>query len=134
MTTTAYLTTKQVAVLLSIHITTVTQLAKAGKLPAFKVGRRWKFAEIDLLAFARSQYRGAMAVGGERSKDVCHFTDGKIASFGGSVSRRQTAKKYADLLAPKTGSKRKNGTTGQKQNYGESTNSATSLRLIGKTP
>ena len=42
------LTVGQVAEFLHLHVMTVYRLAKEGRLPAFKVGGRWRFRRNDL--------------------------------------------------------------------------------------
>jgi excisionase family DNA binding protein len=39
---------------LCIHPATVKRLAREGKLPAFKIGNRWRFRPSELDAWARS--------------------------------------------------------------------------------
>lgn len=44
------MTTRQVADLLQLSISTVHQLAEAGDLPGRRIGREWRFLRADLLA------------------------------------------------------------------------------------
>jgi len=39
---------------LSIHPSTVKRMAREGKLPAFRIGNRWRFRPSELDAWARS--------------------------------------------------------------------------------
>jgi molybdopterin-binding protein len=48
-----YLTTGQVAALLRLHAKRVQALAKAGRLPATRVGRRWLFPRSRLAEMLR---------------------------------------------------------------------------------
>jgi helix-turn-helix protein len=74
------------------------QRAKAGKVPAAKVGRRWVFLEDDLAAYVRSLYpqpRQALQVT-LRKEMECHFANAAV--HGGSTSSLQTESEYAALL------------------------------------
>jgi len=44
------LTIAEAATTLRLHPVTLRALAAAGKVPAFKLGRAWRFVEFDLLA------------------------------------------------------------------------------------
>src|SRR5450759_3699853 len=88
------------------------QRAKAGKVPAAKVGRRWVFLEEDLAAYVRSLYpqaRQALQVT-LRKEMQCHFANAAVS--GGSTSLLPTGSEYAELLRLPTKPKRKNFTTG----------------------
>ena len=97
----------EAAATLRLHPVTLRALAAAGELPAFKIGRAWRFVEIDLVAWARAHYRRADAVGDKESK--CRSTDVRIAASGGPRSAYRTEVAYAVLVAPRTGKKRRNG-------------------------
>lgn len=45
------LSTRQVAKIFRVDDTTITQAARRGDLPCFKVGRLWRFPENELYAF-----------------------------------------------------------------------------------
>jgi excisionase family DNA binding protein len=45
---------REVARFLSIHPGTVKRLAREGRLPAFRLGNRWRFRPSELDAWARS--------------------------------------------------------------------------------
>ena len=49
------LTVEQVAKLLHLHAITIYRLAKEGRIPAFKVGGRWRFNRDDLEYWMRDQ-------------------------------------------------------------------------------
>ena len=51
------LTVEEVAKLLHLHPITVYRLVKKGKLPAFKVGSRWRFRQNELEAWMAEQSR-----------------------------------------------------------------------------
>lgn len=86
---------KEAAEFLKMHPETVRYRTKAGDLPGAKPGKNWVFLEEDLVEWIRNQY-----VTQERQIE-------KIVPFGGTGSRRRTAKEYADLLKPTTKGKRK---------------------------
>ncbi len=46
------LTPREAAALLRIHRTTLYELARSGDLPAFRVGKDWRFRRDALLAWA----------------------------------------------------------------------------------
>ncbi|MCL2873095.1 MAG: helix-turn-helix domain-containing protein [Betaproteobacteria bacterium] len=133
MPATAYLTVEQAAKLLSLHHITIRRMAADGRLPAFKLGRFWRFVEVDLLAFARANYHRADAEGDERNM-LCRSTSERIPAIGGHPLPSQAAAQYAALLERKTGNKRRNGTTACAPKCGASTDSAINLRIVGKTP
>jgi excisionase family DNA binding protein len=43
------LTNREVADLLKLHPKTVNKLASAGKLPAYRIGRQWRFRKSEVL-------------------------------------------------------------------------------------
>ena len=43
------LTNREVADLLKLHPKTVNKLAIAGKLPAYRIGRQWRFRRSEVL-------------------------------------------------------------------------------------
>lgn len=47
------LTTKQAALYLQVHETTVSQMASRGELPGRKVGRDWRFVRSELTDYVR---------------------------------------------------------------------------------
>src|SRR4030095_7617994 len=54
-----FLTTQEVLDYLHVNLRTVYRLIKAGKIPAVRVGRQWRFKRADLDAWA----------GGQRSRE-----------------------------------------------------------------
>ena len=48
------LTVAEAATTLRLHPVTLRALAAAGGIPAFKLGRAWRFVEVDVLAWARA--------------------------------------------------------------------------------
>ena len=61
-----FLTTEEVLEYLQVNLRTVYRLIKAGKIPAVRVGRQWRFRKRDIDAWLdsqrpRSEYSGAAA-------------------------------------------------------------------------
>lgn len=52
---------RQASKLLKIGVNEVRGLARAGRLPAAKIGRGWRFSRRDLLKWMRQQTRANMA-------------------------------------------------------------------------
>src|SRR5688572_18197804 len=61
-----FLTTEEVLEYLQVNLRTVYRLIKAGKIPAVRVGRQWRFRKRDIDAWLDSQRsrNDAPAVGG----------------------------------------------------------------------
>lgn len=55
MTDDAFLTTEEVLQYLQVNLRTVYRLIKAGKIPAVRVGRQWRFRKTDIDAWLQSQ-------------------------------------------------------------------------------
>ncbi len=51
----AFLTTEEVLEYLQVNLRTVYRLIKAGKIPAVRVGRQWRFRKADIDAWLESQ-------------------------------------------------------------------------------
>ena len=56
----SFLTTEEVLEYLQVNLRTVYRLIKAGKIPAVRVGRQWRFRKRDIYAWLDSQ-RGPRA-------------------------------------------------------------------------
>jgi excisionase family DNA binding protein len=50
-----FLTTEEVLEYLQVNLRTVYRLIKAGKIPAVRVGRQWRFRKRDIDAWLDSQ-------------------------------------------------------------------------------
>ena len=50
-----FLTTEEVLEYLQVNLRTVYRLIKAGKIPAVRVGRQWRFRKLDIDAWLESQ-------------------------------------------------------------------------------
>ena len=64
-----FVTAYELAMLLKLSERSVTRLAKAGKIPAIKLGKKWRFFLPDVLSVLRGQ-RGVDASGKEVMNDV----------------------------------------------------------------
>ena len=64
MTHEQFLTTAEVIDYLQVNLRTVYRLLKAGKLPAVRVGRQWRFRKRDLDAWLEQRPRPAAGRGG----------------------------------------------------------------------
>ena len=98
---------QEAAALLCVHKTTLSERAKAGLVPAAKVGRAWTFIEQDLVTFLREQYS-------------CHSTKTPAAKSGGSASRSPATNGYENQLVKLLVQRRKESTTNAKQRSGKS--------------
>ena len=58
MTDDTFLTTEEVIDYLQVNLRTVYRLIKAGKIPAVRVGRQWRFKKGDLDAWLDTERRG----------------------------------------------------------------------------
>jgi hypothetical protein len=102
---------KDAAAFLKVHPEELRRRAKAGKVPAAKVGRAWVFLDIDLAEYLRSLYgqpRQALRVT-FKEEELCHYAD--AAAPGGSTSSRREASEYAALLGLPIEPSRKSSTT-----------------------
>jgi excisionase family DNA binding protein len=59
MTDDTFLTTEEVIDYLQVNLRTVYRLIKAGRIPAVRVGRQWRFKKGDLDAWLETERRGA---------------------------------------------------------------------------
>ena len=59
-----FLTTEEVLEYLQVNLRTVYRLIKAGKIPAVRVGRQWRFRKRDIDAWLESQRPRAARTGG----------------------------------------------------------------------
>ncbi len=57
-----FLTTGEVLEYLQVNLRTVYRLIKAGRLPAVRVGRQWRFRKVDIDRWLASQQAGPAAV------------------------------------------------------------------------
>jgi excisionase family DNA binding protein len=66
----SFLTTEEVLDYLQVNLRTVYRLIKAGKIPAVRVGRQWRFRKRDIDAWLESQ----------RPRAVRHGSSGRTAA------------------------------------------------------
>jgi excisionase family DNA binding protein len=88
------------ASLLKIHPITLKRWAKTGEIPGAKIGRRWVFLEVDLVAHLRAQYVRRVQQG-ENLEQQCHSISAKIHPCGGSKSPTVDAQYSEALGLPK---------------------------------
>lgn len=81
----ASLDLEEAGAFLGLHPDTVRERAAAGKIPGAKLGKEWRFLDVDLAAHMRSQYR-------------CHSTDEPEVKSGTSIFATAAAA-LDDLLA-----------------------------------
>ena len=56
MTSEHFLTTEEVLTYLQVNLRTIYRLIRTGKLPAFRVGRQWRFRKEDIEAWLASRH------------------------------------------------------------------------------
>ncbi|MBI2286377.1 MAG: helix-turn-helix domain-containing protein [Nitrosomonadales bacterium] len=88
---------EQAAEFLHLHPVTLQRMAKRREVPAAKLGRRWIFLEIDLVAYLRAQYPSRVMRGEHKEVKLCRSTDAKILPSGGS-SCTTAEKSYREAL------------------------------------
>jgi len=65
-----FLTTEEVLEYLQINLRTVYRLIKAGRIPAVRVGRQWRFRKADIDLWLESQQTMAPEAGHRRASQV----------------------------------------------------------------
>ena len=63
-----FLTTEEVLEYLQVNLRTVYRLIKAGRIPAVRVGRQWRFRKADLDAWLDGQRRGGRGAEARRAE------------------------------------------------------------------
>jgi excisionase family DNA binding protein len=92
------LTVEQVCALYSLHPKTVQRMARRGEIPAFKVGKNWRFFDVDLVTFFRAQSTPLVSEGAhEKEIKSCHSTKEKTPRICGASSPSK-ASSYNSLL------------------------------------
>jgi hypothetical protein len=102
---------EQAASFLKLHPEELRRRAKAGTVPAAKVGKRWVFVQSDLADYLRTFYADywqALQVG-HKEIQLCHSAN--AVRRGGLTSPHQAASALDALLQQKTRPRRKNSTT-----------------------
>jgi excisionase family DNA binding protein len=64
-----FLTTEEVLEYLQVNLRTVYRLIKAGKIPAVRVGRQWRFRKSDIDLWLEGQQTGTATRGGGTGSD-----------------------------------------------------------------
>lgn len=77
-----FLTTEEVLEYLQVNLRTVYRLIKAGKLPALRVGRQWRFRKVDIDQWLESQRTGPPAASSGTSA-AGHIEPARPASASG---------------------------------------------------
>jgi excisionase family DNA binding protein len=75
------------ALLLKVHPKTLQKLARAGMVPAHKVGRAWVFLESLLLEWLRARSLARVSVVDLQENAECRSTDARTRRTGGSNFR-----------------------------------------------
>ncbi|MFB3853466.1 MAG: response regulator [Vicinamibacterales bacterium] len=82
----SFLTTEEVLAYLQVNLRTVYRLIKAGKIPAVRVGRQWRFRRRDIDAWLEQQSRPRGALGAGRQNRLANLPLDK-ASFEPAARR-----------------------------------------------
>jgi predicted DNA-binding transcriptional regulator AlpA len=113
------LNSEQAAELFGFHRERFLGMVKRLGIPGKKIGRCWRFVDIDLLEWIRSSYAGAESASNERRKTGCRkSTNALTANCGGRKSNDQTAAEYDNLLGLNRKPTRKPGRGNLKLIYG----------------
>src|SRR3982751_5268798 len=101
-----FLTTEEVLEYLQVNLRTVYRLIKAGKIPAVRVGRQWRFRQRDIDAWLRRHRPRVLVVDDEASiRDLLAKTlalaeyDVDVAPDGRSALERMRLYPYDLLIA-----------------------------------
>src|SRR3989449_11573035 len=104
-----FLTTEEVLEYLQVNLRTVYRLIKAGKIPAVRVGRQWRFRKGDIDAWLdnqrpRAAARRAQAVPATRPAPKAHrphiLIVVDVASIRGHVSQTMSLAGNVTEIAP----------------------------------
>ncbi|MDR2990854.1 MAG: helix-turn-helix domain-containing protein [Burkholderiaceae bacterium] len=127
----------QAALLLHVHSSTVSALARAGIIPATKVGRAWVFVKSLLLEYLVRQSLARVSVADALDYSECRSTEEKIPRHGGSSSRPSPARVeslYRSALELPTDGGPKRLKPSSKPSDGNKPSSVSSLDTLGKRP
>jgi len=75
---------QQAAAFLGLHPVTLQQRAKAGLIPGAKIGKEWRFLDVDLVAYLRAQYAPSQSQPQPCQKTAS--TSGKAVRIGTRLS------------------------------------------------
>src|SRR6185295_5237651 len=73
-----YVTTEDVLDYLHINVRTIYRLIRAGRLPAYRVGRQWRFRRHDLEHWLQTQRRTRPAQNGHRPRVLIVDDEGLV--------------------------------------------------------
>jgi excisionase family DNA binding protein len=98
----------EAALLLKVHPKTLQRLARAGQVPACKMGRAWVFVEQLLFERLVSESLARASVVDVQESSECRSTDEPTRRTGGSSCRRSRESRslYNDLLGLPTNAMR----------------------------
>ncbi|MGN7612824.1 helix-turn-helix domain-containing protein [Magnetococcales bacterium HHB-1] len=99
-----FLTLKEAAEELRCSKNTLAELARAGEVPAAKIGRGWIFVPDDLTNWVRSRYHNA------QKENSCPSVKMPKAEYGLSISATKE-QEFDAVLKRVTNTKRKSTTT-----------------------
>ncbi len=103
---------EEAAEFLGLHPNTLQERAKAKEIPGAKIGKNWRFIDVDLIAYLRSQYA---ASSNESENKKCHSTSG--VKRGGSILRTRVSE-FDEALGLQTRKRPSASTTDSEQNSG----------------
>jgi len=93
-----FLTTEEVLEYLQVNLRTVYRLIKAGKIPAVRVGRQWRFRKRDIDAWLDTQRpRGERAVGAASDKPAARDGRSRVLVVDDESSIRELLQKTLAL-------------------------------------
>jgi excisionase family DNA binding protein len=78
-----FLNVKEAALYLGVHVTTLATRAKAGAVPATKIGRKWLFSQRLLTIFIEEEMLKRVSDSKIASDWLCHSTNEKTLHTGG---------------------------------------------------
>ena len=79
-----FLTTEEVLEYLQVNLRTVYRLIKAGKIPAVRVGRQWRFRKADIDLWLEGQQTMSPARGRRRRPQAAHGAPARRACAAAS--------------------------------------------------
>jgi excisionase family DNA binding protein len=101
------LTVEQVCAVYHLHPKTVQELARLKKIPAFKIGKCWRFFSLALEEHFRTQFAPLVSQGEHGKETSCRYSKEKIHRFTGASSTKK-ASEYSNLLALPISKKQRN--------------------------
>lgn len=114
----------EAAEFLGLHPSTLQERARAGLIPGAKIGKTWRFLDVDLAAYLRAQYPANQT---KPEDSACRSTS--AARRGGYISATRDSA-FDDLLGLPTGAKRSANTTSSRRNSGN----VVSMEKHSRTP